>query len=224
MNSPATHFHGFAVVALMVLLIAPARIVSADDALLGNYPTVNDVGLTGVGGSIRKAMAFYMPTGFTHAITSITIRLSSYQGSDLAVLQIRDHNDTTNSPGSVIGALTAPVGTSAAFTNYSFLPAGNIVLQEDTNYWIYLYGSGSSAFNWRASSPDIIPTGIAVFGGGNLLSSNGGVNWSTSPTVNTFSINGIAVPEPGSLAPVGLGVFCILLRHRTKTLARSVDH
>jgi hypothetical protein len=223
MNPGSSHGLRIAVVFAVVLALTPTRIVSADDVVLGNYPIVNDVGLTSLGGSIRKAMSFSMPSGFNYAITSITVRLSSYQGTDLAVLQIRDHDASRNSPGSVIGALTAPLGTSAAFTDYVFTPAGSIVLLEDTPYWIHLHASGSSAFNWRGSFPNITPTGIAVFGGGNLISTNGGVNWNISTTVNTFSINGIAVPEPGSMALMGLGAFCILHRHRTQSVSRPVD-
>lgn len=197
------------------------------DLLLGNYPPANDVDVSSLlSGQRRKAIEFSIPSGFSYVVNSITLRLSSYDGSDFANLQIRSHNGTGTSPGSsIVGLLTAPPGTSSTFTDYVFTPFGTINLLADTKYWLYLYGAGTPSannFNWRGSSPPITPTGIADFGPGNLFSDTSGATWVSSPTINTFMIEGTVVPEPGAFALLGLGGICILHRRRTASTTQSL--
>ncbi len=187
-------------------LLATTSVASAD-IILGNYPPPNDGTLTATVNNLRrKAIAFAMPAGLGYNITSITLRLGNYDPADLAFLEIRDHNGTSTSPGAgIVGTFTAPVGLGPAIGDYVFTPNGTITLNAGTSYWIYLHGGATpSAFDWRAASPGVTPTGIATYGPGNLFTTNSGSTWTTSATINSFNIEGVVVPAP---AAAGLLMF-----------------
>lgn len=213
MRPRVMHARLIAMAAFGVALAMPVYAFGSN-VLLGNYPITNDVELTPfITNQRRRAMEFSIPSGFNYVITSITLRFSSYDANDLAILQIRDHNGISTSPGAgVVGAFTAPTGTGSAFTDYVFAPSSTIVLQENTSYWLHLQGASANTFNWRGSSPAIVPTGIGVFGPGNLQSDTSGATWQSTLTLNSFVINGFVVPEPASLSMLGLGAISILRR------------
>ena len=74
-------------------------------------------------------------------------------------------------------------------------------------------GVTGSNVDWRGSSPSIIPTGIAVYGGQSLFTSNGGTSWSSSATINTFELNSV-IPEPSALGLAAIGMLAFLRRSR----------
>lgn len=196
--------------------IAAAAPLASADIILGNYPFTNDTGTTASVTNLRqKAIAFAMPAGSAYDITSITLRLTNFDANDTAILEIRDHNGTTTSPGAgVVGTFTAPAGGGAAAADYSFSPNGTVTLQPGTSYWIVLSGAASpSTFDWRGSSPGITPTGVATYGPGNLFTSNGGTSWSNSSTINTFRIEGV-IPSPASIGLLALAGLAAARRRR----------
>ncbi|MEX2217924.1 MAG: choice-of-anchor R domain-containing protein [Phycisphaerales bacterium] len=163
------------------------------DVILGNHPPTNDSTQTAAVNNLRrKAMAFAMPAGSDYVVSSITLRLGNYDAADTAFLEIRDHSGVITVPGGiVIGAFTAPPGLGATPDDYVFTPVGTVTLAAGTSYWIYLHGAASpSSFDWKASSPALVPTGIATFGPGNLFTTNSGTSWTNSVTVTTFKIEG----------------------------------
>jgi hypothetical protein len=186
-------------------LLAP---VAAADLILGNYPPTNDTGTTaGVTNLRQKALSFAMPAGSDYTVSSVTLRLGNYiTPGDGAILEIRNHTGSTTAPGTtVLGSFTAPASASNTIADFVFSPVGAITLQASTAYWIVLLGAASpSTFDWRGSSPSVTPTGIASYGGQSLFTTNAGSSWTTSATINTFQIDGVAVP-----APVGAGVLAI---------------
>jgi hypothetical protein len=185
------------------VLTLACSVVSAD-VILGNYPPANNTTLTAdVDNLRRKAMSFAMPAGSDYFITSITLRLGNYiTPGDSAVLEIRNHTGSTTAPGlTTIGAFVAPASASSAISDFVFTPVGTVTLQAGTSYWIYLSGANSTtSFDWRGSSPAIIPTGIAAYGGQSLFTTNGGTSWTSSATINSFLIEGdIPAPAAGAL-------------------------
>lgn len=204
----------FAVAAMAVAAAVP---MASADVILGNYPITNDGTQTADVDNLRqKALRFTMPAGVDYNITSIVLRLGNYHATDVPILEIRDFNGTTTSPGAgVVGSFIAPLGGGAANADYSFAPSGSITLLAGSSYWIVLRGdSAATSFDWKAASPGVTPTGIATFGPGNLFTSNGGTTWATSTTLTSFVINGTPVPAPGVLAMIGVAALVGSRRRR----------
>ena len=197
-------FSRFVVAAMALSAAVP---LASADVILGNYPITNDgIQSADIDNLRQKAMRFTMPAGTDYFITSITIRLGNYDVADVPILEIRDFNGTTTSPGAgVVGSFVAPPGLGAANTDYLFTPSGSTTLLAGTSYWIVLRGdSAATSVDWRASSPGITPTGIATFGPGNIFTTNGGTSWANSTILNSFVIQGTPVPAPGVLALIGV--------------------
>ena len=60
-----------------------------------------------------------------------------------------------------------------------------------------------TSVDWRGSSPAIVPTGIATYGGQSLFTTNGGTSWTTSTTINSLHLE--VIPEPSMLGLAGMG-------------------
>lgn len=194
-----------------VALSMLAASTASADIILSNYPPTNDTGTTAAVNNLRqKALSFSMPLLIQdYFVTSITLRLQNYiTPGDQAVLQIREHTGSLTSPGAgIVGSFTAPESLSNAVGDFVFNPVGSVLLESGTSYWIVLSGAdGVTTFDWRGSSPSIVPTGIATYGGQSLFTTNAGTSWSNSATINTFTIEGEVVPAPASLALVGVGL------------------
>lgn len=200
----------------MTLALAAGASVASADIILGNYPPTNDTGTTAQVTNLRqKALSFAMPAGSAYDITSITLRLGNYiTPGDIAILEIRDHTGSITAPGTtVIGSFTAPGSAAGTISDFIFTPVGTITLQPATSYWITLYGAASpSSFDWRGSSPSVVPTGIAAYGGQSLFTTNAGSTWTNSATINTFVIEGV-IPAP---ATAGLLVLAGLAASRRR--------
>ncbi|MBX3378003.1 MAG: hypothetical protein KF678_13485, partial [Phycisphaeraceae bacterium] len=196
-----------------LLTLAAGSTVSAD-VILSNYPPTNDTNTTaGVSSTRRKAMSFSMPAGPTYDITSITLRLQGYTSpSDVAILEIRDHTGSTTAPGTtVVGTFVAPASSNTAAGDFVFMPSGAVTLLPGTSYWICLYaGDATNTFDWRGSSPAIVPTGIATYGGQSLFSTTSGSTWTTSTTINTFSIDGVPSGASGACCLSSGAANCVI--------------
>lgn len=181
-------------------VLALAAPISAD-VLLSNLPPPNDNGQTAaLGPQRRKAMAFSMPSGRDYTLTAMTLRLNNFDPGDTAILELRAHTGSNSTPGSdIVATFVAPIGAGPGIGEYVFTASGPVTLSAATSYWIYLYGAGAPpTFDWKASTPGIDPTIYAVFGPGNLFSTDGGTTWTTSLTIPSFRLEA---------TPVG-GFFC----------------
>jgi hypothetical protein len=176
--------------------------------LIGNYPPTNDGTQSATLNDLRvKAMAFTMP-GTTYALQDVTLRLRSSLGAS-PLVTIRGGGAN---PGGVLATLTGgPVG---ALGDYTYTPTSALTLLAGQQYWLVVGGAGSTgSVDWMASSPGITPTGLATHSG-NLFTTNGGTSWTTSSIVNTYQVN--AVPEPATLAALGVGALALIRRRRAK--------
>jgi hypothetical protein len=202
----------FVVAALLVL-------ASAADAqvILSNYPPVNDTNTTADVNATRwKALSFSMPAGPGAPVGDLRVRLGDYDlASEAPIFEIRDHTGSTTAPGTnALLTFTAPAPSTTAIQDFTFTPSSSFTLAGGTSYWLVMRGVTGSNVDWRGSSPPIVPTGIATYGGQSLFSSNAGSTWSNSATINTFEL--LAVPEPASAGVLGAGALAALSRRRVR--------
>ena len=199
------------IVAAILVVAAP---VSAQ-VILGNYPPANDTNTTADVTNLRwKALSFSMPASTSATVDSLKVRLGDYDlATETPIFEIRDHTGSTIAPGpNTLLSFTAPAPNGVAIQDYVFTPAASFTFQGGTSYWLLMRGNLGSNVDWRGSSPAIIPTGIATYGGQSLFTTNGGTSWTTSATINTFEM---VVPEPsiaGLAAVAALG--CLARRRR----------
>lgn len=200
--------------ALCALYVSAAH-ANTSATIISNYPPANDSTQSAFLNDQRiKAIAFTMPAaGDDYFLTGVRLRLGNYDPNETVILQIREHTGSNTAPGAnVLMTFTGPPGQGVANADYGFTPNGTLTLQAGSSYWVYVGGFAGQSFDWKASSPGIVPTGIATYGA-NLFTTNAGGSWSNSTIINTFLIEGKLVPSPG-LAAFGVGLAAIGLRRR----------
>jgi hypothetical protein len=218
----------------IIATIAPAHA----DIIIGNLPQTSDstFGTVGAGPPFPDVpgvpelppLFFTWAYGFTvgnqeQTISDVVLRLSGYDTaddvSDTRIAFFAD--DGTGSPGTTqVGSnLINPNGASG-ISSFVF-NANDVTLAADTRYWLTATTSGTNGFNWHGSSPSIIPTGtgasdFALKSRIPIL----GPTWNDNGAARlSLQINGIAVPEPGTIALIvsGFGVLLLLQRPRRES-------
>ena len=127
---------------------------------------------------------------------------------DIPLVQIR--NDGGINPGStVLASFTNPTPQGLGVFSYTFTPTGPFTFTAGTKYWLYVI-STSGSFDWRASSTNQTPTGIAT-SSGSRFSNNSGASFNNSSIFNSFQINATEItgpvartPEPSAIAALSL--------------------
>ena len=194
-------------------VVALAGSAASADVIIGNYPFTNDLTQSVALNNLRqKAISFTMPAGPGYTVDSVTLRLGNYDPGDRVICQIRDDNAGVPGAG-VVGSIVMPPGLGAANMDYTGTPAAATTLAGGTTYWIFVGGVAGLSFDWKASSPGIIPTGAATYGL-NRFTSNGGTSWTASSIISTFQIDGTLIPAPASLGLLAVAGLVGLRRRR----------
>lgn len=161
----------------------------------------------------QKAVSFQVDASSSYVVQSALLRLNVLDTAMSPVLTL--HLDSgSNTPGALAGTFTNPSSYTLGFGSYQF--QSSAVVLPSTKYWLKLSGTIEEwDFDWAANSPGITPTGSWTYLS-QLFSTTGGSSWAASGVLNSFELKATPVPEPATLAAIGLGV-AGLLRRRTKT-------
>ncbi len=161
----------------------------------------------------KKGMAFLVDSSSVYRIQSATLRLEVVDETMTPILTL--HEDSgSDKPAAVIGTFTNPSSYSLGIANYTF--EGSFLVQPSTKYWIQLSGVGASNqrdFDWKGSFPAQTPSGDWSHAG-SRFTDDGGQSWANSVILNTYEIKATAVPEPATMAALGLGVLAVVRRRK----------
>jgi len=194
-------------VAVIMAVACGPEVRAGSTVIIGNYPQANDGTLTAVtslDGTVAKAVGFTM-SGQSYGLDSVMLRLME-QANSTSILTVQLYGGTTQPAGSPLVTFNSPVIPNVA-SDVKFTPLTPYTLLANTTYWIYVRGT-SNDFNgivWYASTPGIVPTGLATSAGSLLGSRALGVSGlSVSTVLNTFAVAGIlgpapSIPEPSSV-------------------------
>lgn len=202
-------------VILSVLVAAPLARASVIYGDIASSAVFSGYGM-GPGGGTNNYIAEGFTMSHTYNLQSVDIILSQFQihaGSDV-YLSIFS-NGAGNTPGTDLYDLSTnvslPLSGSPATVNYS--GTGSFILAAGTTYWLELYASNPSSetgdtLQWDGAytsdlSAFATPTGPGAVELGQLRTFSGGI--SATELRTSFQLNGVAVPEPSSVALAALG-------------------
>mgnify|MGYP003572055765 FL=1 len=161
------------------------------DELISNLPG-NDGSQSADLDELRnKGMGFTMP-GTDYTLDSAVLRLETF-GSNVAPI-VEIWSDVAGLPGAPLITLDNPAFAPSGIANYEFTPPASFTLMANTTYWLVAYGPvGVDRYDWKASSPGVIPTGIATHAGA-VWDSNGAPPTNPSSIICSYAMNGSTGP------------------------------
>ena len=203
-----------------ITAVAFASQMASATVIISNFPQANDGSSSTISsflGDSAKAAGFTMPAGSAFNLDLLTMRLDPTAGATLSV--------------QLFGGDAFPVGPAllnftnpnlpAGAGNFVFTPVTKFLLRPSTTYWIAATGKSptmSDATFWLASHPGIVPTGLATSEGYRFDNNGMFPPTQSSSILNTYQVDGTAVPEPATLTLVGLGLLAFVGRKgRTRT-------
>jgi hypothetical protein len=186
--SRAFCFIRVAVVVLFACLVVQP--VSAQVTLISNLDGNDGTQSANLNDTRNKGMGFTMPAGDDYTLDYVTLRLETAAGI-APIVEI--WSNAGGVPGAAIETLTNPTFASSGIANYDFTSTG-ITLTAGESYWIVAYGpAGVAGYNWKASSPAQIPTGLATHLGA-TFDTDGPPPTTTSSIICSYSVTATQVP------------------------------
>ncbi len=202
-------------VAALVTSIQSSRaevLLSNIDVPDNPFQSSASVGLTpNFGTRFQQSVSFTIrDQGFS--IDELKVRIRSLPGQPRPIPYIAVFNDDgSGRPGTYLGRFgfsAAPLpGRSGTIT---FRPLGEIILEPNETYHIYLHTLYNTFFGWKLSEPSTDPTGVVDFGA--YQQRRNGSPWSPlEPVVRSprpkFELTGTALDDDGDGVPNSLD-FC----------------
>lgn len=206
---------------IIIFTAAVALCVQSSQAevLLGNIDAPDNplqssasVGLTpNFGTRFQQAVSFTTrDQGFS--IDELKVRIRSIPGQPRPVPYIAIFNDDgTGKPGTFHGRFGfSPAPLPGQSGTVTFRPLGEIMLEPNTTYHIYLHTLFNTFFGWKWSDPSTVPTGVVDFGA--YQQRRNGSPWAPlEPVVRSprpkFELTGTALDDDGDGIPNSLD-FC----------------
>src|SRR5262249_36200918 len=159
------------------------------------------------------AAPFSVPVGPAFNPTEINISLTSLSGPNSFIVRLM--NDAAGHPGSLISSwslnnVPSFLGTTTIQPSQIIFGITGVTLQSNTQYWLGAFpGTPSSEGAWNF-----------VLGFGQVASSkDDGNTWTvfTGASIPGFRVVGDAVPEPGTVMLVSIGLTALLIVQRKRT-------
>jgi hypothetical protein len=185
----------------------------------------NLVGFSNISNPNLKYAQGFTSTG-TAGLEVTTIVLGLSANTPVSSAQVQIFNNTTVSgtavPGSALATFTL-TGTTAVFDTDTYAFTGSYTLAPSTDYWVVVSdtaAASNSSFNFVSVDTGNSPTGSWGYSWTAARRARDGVTWITSGAPTAGAIQVVAVPEPESLALLGLGTATVasgLLRRRRRS-------
>ena len=191
---------------LAISFVVTSAISANADILFNSFGASGSGYLPGNAWSIYSVQSFAIGFSVTgsYSLSEIDVALLSSASDQLTKINLCSSN--AGAPGSVIETLSvSPPSTGTrialASTQHSLLTTGN--------YFITLVaGDANAQSGWCWNSDNATST--------MLISPNGGSSWSSfTERTGALEVLGSAVPEPASIAVLGLGALALVRRRRT---------
>ncbi|MFG0284731.1 MAG: choice-of-anchor R domain-containing protein [Phycisphaerales bacterium JB039] len=181
-------FHRAAAAAGALTVVAAT---AGADEIISNLPGNDGSQSAALEGGRIKAMGFTMPAGEDYNLDSVDVRLDVTGDVDPLV---RIFSDSGGVPTTELAELVDPAVIGVGIETYSFTPPATLALEGGQTYWIVVYNIGAGSIDWKASSPGIIPTGIATHAGGYFSTTSGPLPPTTSSTIlNSYGVQATPV-------------------------------
>jgi hypothetical protein len=137
--------------------------------------------------------------------------------TDDGIPAVRLFSDVAGAPGAELFTFTNPV-FAVGVGDYTFLPPASFTLLGGVSYWLVVHSANGEVFSWEANDPATTPTGAFATHWGALARIDSAPtppgSEDLSDLLNIYTLNGTAVPEPGVLSMVAVGILLMGMLRR----------
>ena len=153
---------------------------------------------------------FETPSGSdVYSLDSIQLLMNSPSGNPSGFSLVLYNPFMPLRPENILTTLSGSEPSSPGIFTYT---ASGVSLLPATVYWFAVTGgtpAGAGGYQWNYADTVSLPV-KGWFQGDSSQFSADGINWGRGPAHQQFAINATAIPEPSTLALVGLAGFCLV--------------
>ena len=159
----------------------------------------------------------FLPDANSYSLVSIDAIVGDGSSAPAPVVVAELHSDNSGLVGSLITSFTAP-SVAGAQSVRTFVPDNPVPLSPSTKYWFVLGsqapGDGTFLWSYAEGNGSVGPGALDNYN----YSTDSGGTWSNFGSDNPFylQVNVTAVPEPGAVLLISVGLAFVAARFRRR--------